>query len=125
MSGALGRPVLAKLVQARSIVVGSARLAGSSPSSMDEGELPVNSSATGSIRVAAEDSQWEVGARVGGTHQRVNSVIKAWQKRGLIESHKDGTRILDIQRLSAEARRSGFDVDHYLAGWHGGRPGRQ
>ena len=79
----------------------------------------------GAIWVAAEDSQSEIGSRVGGTRQRVNSVLKAWQQRGLIELHKDGTRILDIQRLRAEAQKSGFDVAGYLAGWHGGWQGKQ
>lgn len=80
--------------------------------------------AAGSIWVPADDNQAEVGARVGGTRQRVNTILKAWMKKGLIESHKDGTRILDLPRLTAEAEKSGFDVAEYLAGWHGGWQGQ-
>ena len=79
----------------------------------------------GSIWVAAHDSQTEIGTRVGGTRQRVNAVLKAWSKKRLIELHKDGTRILDLAALTSEATRSGFDLDSYLAGWHGGWQGRQ
>jgi CRP-like cAMP-binding protein len=79
--------------------------------------------ADGSTWVAAHDSQTEIGTRVGATRQRVNTVLKAWSKKGLIELHKDGTRILDLQRLTHEATRSGFDLPSYLAGWHGGWQG--
>jgi len=80
---------------------------------------------SGTIWVRAFDSQSEVGARVGGTRQRVNGVLKAWVKKGLIELHKDGTRILDIAGLKREAEKSGFDVDNYLAGYHGGWQGHK
>ncbi|MES2490958.1 MAG: Crp/Fnr family transcriptional regulator [Pseudomonadota bacterium] len=81
--------------------------------------------ADGSVWLAAIDSQSEVGSRVGGTRQRVNSIIKAWARRGLIEPHKDGFRILDIKSLTAEAKKTGFDLEAYLAGWHGGWQGRR
>lgn len=81
--------------------------------------------ADGSIWVAAHDNQTEIGTRVGGTRQRVNAVLKAWSKKGLIELHKDGTRILDLGQLNREATRSGFDLDSYLAGWHGGWQGHK
>lgn len=77
----------------------------------------------GSIWVAAHDSQTEIGTRVGGTRQRVNRILKAWSKKGIIELHKDGTRILNVRRLTTEAKRSGFEVERYLAGWHGGWQG--
>jgi CRP/FNR family transcriptional regulator, cyclic AMP receptor protein len=77
----------------------------------------------GSIWVAAHDSQSEIGTRVGGTRQRVNKILKAWSQKRIIELHKDGTRILDVPRLTTEAKRSGFDLDAYLAGWHGGWQG--
>lgn len=80
--------------------------------------------AGGAVWVPAVDSQTEIGARVGGTRQRVNSVLKAWIKKGVIEMHKDGTRILDIERLRTEVERSGFDLAEYLAGWHGGWQGK-
>ncbi|WP_428312710.1 Crp/Fnr family transcriptional regulator [Hydrocarboniphaga sp.] len=82
------------------------------------------SEAGGSVWVPADDNQAEVGARVGGTRQRVNSILKAWQQKGLIESHKDGTRILDLEKLTAEAGKTGFDVAEYLSGWHGGWQGK-
>lgn len=77
----------------------------------------------GSVWVAAHDSQTEIGTRVGGTRQRVNAILKSWSKKGLIELHKDGTRILDVRRLTTEAKRSGFELESYLAGWHGGWQG--
>jgi CRP-like cAMP-binding protein len=76
--------------------------------------------ADGSIWVPVADSQSEIAARVGGTRQRVNGILKVWSNKGLIEPHKDGTRILDVDRLKAEAKKSGFDLEEYLAGWHGG-----
>jgi CRP-like cAMP-binding protein len=81
--------------------------------------------ADGAIWLAAIDSQSEVGSRVGGTRQRVNSIIKTWTRRGLLEAHKDGFRILDIAALTSEAKKTGFDLDAYLAGWHGGWQGRR
>lgn len=77
----------------------------------------------GSIWVAAHDSQTEIGTRVGGTRQRVNAILKSWSKKGMIELNKDGTRILDLRRLTTEAKRSGFELERYLAGWHGGWQG--
>lgn len=78
----------------------------------------------GSIWVEAYESQSELGARIGGTRQRVNSVLKVWAGKGLLELHKDGVRILDLRRLTAEAEKSGFDVKAYLASWHGGWQGK-
>lgn len=77
----------------------------------------------GSVWVAAHDSQTEIGTRVGGTRQRVNKILKAWSEQGIIELQKDGTRILDVRRLTTEAKRSGFELESYLAGWHGGWQG--
>lgn len=77
----------------------------------------------GSIWIAAHDSQTEIGTRVGGTRQRVNKILKDWANEGVIELHKNGTRILEVQRLTREAKRSGFELDSYLAGWHGGWQG--
>lgn len=79
--------------------------------------------ASGAVWIEAFDSQTEVGARVGGTRQRVNGVLKAWVKKGLIELHKDGTRIIDVRGLEREAKKSGFDLDGYLRGYHGGWQG--
>ena len=79
----------------------------------------------GSIWVAAHDSQTEIGTRVGGTRQRVNAILKSWSEQRIIEQHKDGTRILDVQRLRTEAKRTGFDLESYLRGWHGGWQGNR
>ncbi len=81
--------------------------------------------AGGAIWLAAFESQSEVGARVGGTRQRVNGVLKSWVKKGWIEMHKDGIHILDVQRLTAEAMKTGFGVAEFLAGYHGGWQGTQ
>ena len=79
--------------------------------------------AEGSIWIAAHDSQAEIGTRVGGARQRVNKILKTWSKKGIIELHKDGTRIVNVRRLTTEAKRSGFALELYLAGWHGGWQG--
>jgi CRP-like cAMP-binding protein len=77
----------------------------------------------GSVWIAAHDSQTEIGARVGGTRQRVNKILKDWSKKRIIEMHKDGTRLLDVRQLTSEVQRSGFELESYLAGWHGGWQG--
>lgn len=79
--------------------------------------------ADGSIWVAAHDNQTEIGTRVGGTRQRVNKILKDLSKQGIIELHKDGTRILDAAWLTKEAKQSGFELESYLEGWHGGWQG--
>ena len=79
--------------------------------------------ADGSVWIAAHDSQAEIGTRVGGTRQRVNTILKAWSKKGILSLHKNGTRIRDVPRLQREAKRSGFELESYLAGWHGGWQG--
>ena len=77
----------------------------------------------GAVWVAAQESQSELGSRVGGTRQRVNVVLKLWVRRNIIELQKDGVRILNPSQLIVEAKRSGFDIEGYLAGWHGGWQG--
>ena len=79
----------------------------------------------GSVWVPAHDSQSEIAARVGGTRQRVNSILNAWSRTGLIERHKEGTRILDAKRLTQEAKQSGFELERYLAAWQGGWQGKK
>ena len=81
--------------------------------------------ADGAIWVPAHDSQTEIAARVGGTRQRVNSVLNAWSRAGIIERHKEGTRILDVKRLTAAAKQSGFELERYLAAWQGGWQGKK
>ncbi len=80
--------------------------------------------ASGSILLAPFESQTEIGARVGGTRQRVNGILKAWARRGWIEPCPNGLRINDVESLVAEARKSGFDVDAYIASWQGGWEGK-
>lgn len=77
----------------------------------------------GSIWLASHENQSELGSRVGGTRQRVNVVLKLWVRRKIVELHKDGVRILSEEQLMVEAKRSGFDIERYLAGWHGGWQG--
>ncbi|NGY05838.1 Crp/Fnr family transcriptional regulator [Solimonas terrae] len=78
----------------------------------------------GAVWLSPFESQSETGARVGGTRQRVNSVLKSWARRGYLELHKDGIRVLDIDGLGAEARKTGFDLATYLSAWHGGWQGK-
>ncbi|WP_029888492.1 Crp/Fnr family transcriptional regulator [Polycyclovorans algicola] len=80
--------------------------------------------ANGAILLEPFGSQSEIGARVGGTRQRVNGILKTWTRRGWIESCNNGIRILDVEKLDAEARKSGFDVDAYIASWQGGWEGK-
>ncbi|MES2684250.1 MAG: Crp/Fnr family transcriptional regulator [Pseudomonadota bacterium] len=81
--------------------------------------------AAGQVFIAGEISQTEIGARVGGTRQRINALLKTWVARGLIELHPGGIRIRDVARLGAEAKKSGFDLESYLQGWHGGWQGKK
>ena len=60
---------------------------------------------------------------MGGTRQHVNKILKDWSKQGIIELHRDGTRILDVAWLTKEAKQSGFELESYLEGWHGGWQG--
>ena len=77
----------------------------------------------GSIWVPLTTSQTEIGARVAGTRQNVNTILKSWDKRGVVKSGKGGLLISDGQWLSAKARKSGFDLEAYLSSWHGGWQG--
>lgn len=77
----------------------------------------------GTIWIGNDDSQTEIGSRVGATRQRVNSVIKLFMRRGLINVDKDGIHLLDVAALRTEARKSGFDLDGYLSAWHYGWQG--
>lgn len=76
--------------------------------------------ADGSLLISGDVSQTEIGARVGGTRQRVNTVLKAWASRGLLELHHGSIHLLQVGRLAAEAKKTGFDLERYLQGWHGG-----
>jgi CRP-like cAMP-binding protein len=79
--------------------------------------------ADGSIGLGSDSTQAEVGARVGGARQRVNAVLKDWSRQGWISLGKDGIRLVDLGALRRQAVKSGFDLDAYLGGWHGGWQG--
>jgi CRP-like cAMP-binding protein len=80
--------------------------------------------ADGSILLEPFGSQSEIGARVGGTRQRVNRVLKTWTSRGWIELTNDGVRVMAVEKLAADVRKSGFDVDGYVTSWQGGWQGK-
>jgi CRP/FNR family transcriptional regulator len=77
----------------------------------------------GSIWLGDDTNQAEVGARVGGARQRVNYTLKDWSREGWITLQKDGIRLNNPRAIYEQARRTGFDVDAYLGGWHGGWQG--
>ena len=81
--------------------------------------------AGGALRVPMPESQSEIGSRVGGTRQFVNAFLKRWANKGIIELGKNDIRILNIAVLTAEARKSGFDIEEYLGAWHGGWQGHR
>jgi len=74
----------------------------------------------GSVLIPQVDSQTEIGARVGGTRQRINALMNLWIKQGIIRTEKNSLSLLDPDRLMEEAEASGFDIAAYLGGWHGG-----
>lgn len=82
--------------------------------------LRANQEGEGPIFLDMGISQTEVAARIGGTRQRVNTLINKWKKRGLIELTETGIFVNDIAGLKAEAKKSGFDLAAYLSAWHGG-----
>jgi hypothetical protein len=77
----------------------------------------------GSLRVPITESQAEIGARICGTRQMVNVVLKRWSRLGTIAMRDDGIHILKADALWSEARKTGFDIDEYLAGYHAGWAG--
>ncbi|NGY03176.1 Crp/Fnr family transcriptional regulator [Solimonas terrae] len=79
--------------------------------------------ADGGVRIDHDESQSEIGSRIGATRQRVNGVIAAWTRRGIIEVTKDGIHLRDVAALRGEACKTGFDLDGYLAAWHYGWQG--
>lgn len=70
--------------------------------------------------VESSDSQEEIANRVGGARQRVNTILKEWERTGTIAIDRDGLTIVDPQVLLGVAKESGFDVDAYLEAWQGG-----
>lgn len=74
----------------------------------------------GSILVESVGSQAEIGARVGGTRQRVNGVLGGWAKAGVLTVNKNSLILHDRQQLYDIAEASGFGIEEYLSGWHGG-----
>ncbi|NKF23031.1 Crp/Fnr family transcriptional regulator [Solimonas marina] len=79
--------------------------------------------ADGSVRIDHDESQSEIGSRIGATRQRVNGVIASWTRRGIIEVSKDCILVRDVATLRSEACKTGFDLDGYLSAWHYGWQG--
>lgn len=76
--------------------------------------------ADGSWRVPMLESQSEIGARVGGARQLVNTILMRWTKKGVLDLGKNEIRIRDIAALTVTAKKSGFKLEEYLGAWHGG-----
>nr|WP_246864632.1 Crp/Fnr family transcriptional regulator [Spongiibacter thalassae] len=70
--------------------------------------------------VESSDSQEEIANRVGGARQRVNAILKEWERTGTIVIAKNGLTIHNPHVLLAAAKESGFDADAYLEAWQGG-----
>ncbi len=74
----------------------------------------------GGILIESVGSQAEIGARVGGTRQRVNGVLGGWAKAGVLTVNKNSLVLHNRQVLYDIAEASGFGIEGYLGGWHGG-----
>ena len=75
---------------------------------------------SGVFFIESEVSQSEIANRVGGARQRVNSILKEWERLSAIEMARSGIVIRDTKFLSGIVRDSGFDLDAYLGAWQGG-----
>lgn len=60
-------------------------------------------------------SQAEIANRVGAARQRVNGILKDWEKRSVLIVKKSGIVIIDRNFLYQISKNSGFDVDSYLS----------
>ncbi|MBW2942545.1 Crp/Fnr family transcriptional regulator [Zhongshania aquimaris] len=65
-------------------------------------------------------SQSEIANRVGGARQRVNSILKEWERKAIISIDRNGLLLKDPNYLVAITADSGFDVEAYLGAWQGG-----
>lgn len=74
----------------------------------------------GSIFISAMGSQSEIGARIGGTRQRINTVLSSWSKVGVLSVQNPGVVVHDREYLYSIIRESGFEIDAYLDNWQGG-----
>lgn len=70
--------------------------------------------------IESSDNQGEIANRVGGARQRVNGILKEWERSGVICIEKHGLLIQKPEYLLTLARDSGFDVETYLGAWQGG-----
>lgn len=70
--------------------------------------------------IESTDSQGEIANRVGGARQRINSVLKKWERQSVISIERNGLMINDADFLLKTVRDSGFDVEAYLGAWQGG-----
>ena len=74
----------------------------------------------GAIMINSVGNQSEIGARIGGTRQRINTVLSTWAKAGVLNVQKNGIVVHDRDYLNHIVRESGFEIDAYLASWQGG-----
>lgn len=79
--------------------------------------------ADGSVWIPNDESQEELGTRVGATRQHVNGLLKTWTRRGIVAVAKGELHLIDMAALREEATKSGFDIDGYLGAWHYGWQG--
>ncbi len=70
--------------------------------------------------VESADSQEEIANRVGGARQRVNAILKEWERTDTLTIGREGLVIAKPHELLEVARESGFDIDAYLDAWQGG-----
>lgn len=73
--------------------------------------------------VESVGSQSEIGARVGATRQRINSVLGGWARAGILSVTKSGFVVHDRAYLYRIVQESGFGIDDYLTSWQGGWAG--
>lgn len=76
--------------------------------------------ADNSYYIESFGSQTEIANRVGGARQRVNSILKEWERNGIISIERNGLLLKTPNQLVHIAGESGFDVEAYLGAWQGG-----
>lgn len=76
--------------------------------------------ASGVYYIESATSQSEIANRVGGARQRVNTILKDWERLSVIDIERSGIVIRDTQYLAKIVRGSEFDLDAYLSAWQGG-----
>jgi len=74
----------------------------------------------GSYYIESFGGQTEIANRVGGARQRVNSILKEWERNAIISIERNGLLLIDPNHLVEVASKSGFDLEPYLGAWQGG-----